>query len=1817
MELKSGLIRRNVTKSVIWKHKNAIDKTHIQNKLEKQLTSDIFCLFENSKFVDLKLESLEGFIYSHRVIVAGRFPSCWSLLNEINRIQLLKLQRQRDPPDTILTVSLPKINLRDIKVFIRSLYTNRVDEIAGISFKIKLEEQLVNLKQSLFESQKLYLERLNLEEERELQELLLHQLRKGEISEEKGNLRDVSHLVPTSLKCSSLSLCSSAGGRVTRGKRRKKRNGLNSNSSQIPIKEGRNSSSFIGTCEKLDQYNMNSEISAGNKSLDSHDLIREGERASKTVSSVLESYPVSSSKSTTTTTSSDEEPVTQFFNRSLSTPANNSLSYTINDNEASDALVNSSSSNSGKGVKAKIKRFIGLKKKAPSAESVMTNNNPCRARSTSEQSSVVNENIKVSSSVYSLQDDSERLSDIDPNGLHETSSLEVELPSSHGDQSLSPDSVKSEENVTDDQESNKRAESAEDNDTHKPLVRTRTFDLIEPTCTSLYLQEDNNNDNVLEDRSQSTDFSKGTITSQSEEDSENFGLKNTTEDNPDKLREIERKKGSLLFEHSIQTFSNIPTTNIMSVSMTSERGVGMTPLYSNMMNSSMLNSFHSVSGNGNHCQITNFPFEPNTLRGANVSHTMSPLHLNTVQGNIHNTKNDLSDTQSPSPDSLCVEPTASDRNETISLSKEDLDFEEKEKDEKEDASKSISNSPPQELDIDVNVISEKCPESQRLDKPIVSGGLFNWKENVKNSKDIIHPRITQRQFSTGSVKDVDSIPLVCGYVSDDVVEEKKLANADQESLSLQQDDEHQKQQNQSMFSMFINFKEIPSPEKDVSQQPKTKTQPTGGMYMFIEAESTPSPKTKRRSKPDNENKRNTNTDSKHDSNENIEEKHTLLENTLISVEKEKLQSSDKNLNDKEICKTNKDKKGFFVFIEADELSKTNSPKPKRRANVQRKTSKKESNVMSKSAPGGCLLLTKDESSKSSNTESSNKLMTKSVIDREEFMAQPPTRRNVSLNDKINESSKIPRPVPNFKEKLLLENPPKTSKELKSFTKKINTNRPSDPEVVKSLEGSYSEAATSLSVSFSEMASSLPPDVEDASEFSDVSSLLSSIDRSNNEPSSEQDAKESLSSLGDDLLKMFVNEINTDVVIQIGERKIKAHKCILASRCVYFAAMLSGHWVESAGNVIKLQGFSPESVVVALKHIYSGSSTVPEDVKVGELAALADMLALDGLKEVVAQNLKANMCHYFHKPCADCVNGVLEVLPIAGAFCLEELYHKCLKWISKHFAVVMPTRNFASLPSELQDRCLKQIMDDMSISNVIESALGGDKILSLLPVVRWAQPIFDLTAQLLESVTNFIANNLSGVLSSDRFLELGRDGGWNGDSLEDTLKMACDLVRPDEAVLAHIQLTKLTEAGQDGDGKELSENYLRMLERLLKQIEKFIIHNANRVAVCRKWPLLPSETQKRIKDAALVVIEFSKPLAPRPKFSSANRVRSRGNSFEPVQRLRTSSMTDHRLSRSASANVVPPKQGSATNVKKVQQQVNGRCHTPPPSVIRASLQTPPPTRASTLRAQARQAAIQRSQSARAVVEKPKKLKSAVNSTTSSATDNDSQGNSNKSATYTRSRTSSQSSFQNFSGTSRSSTPGLSDRVGKHKRNASGPQLIVAKSVVTTDDDEESFQRWAFVGQERLTDNNVNSEPKQMTPAQTVEGVKNPRSFSIGASPLHLQNHHLRSVQETPPRGPRKPFTPSRGVNNKGLHHRPSFGRRVRSPLRTGTNVSSNAGGSPMGCFIPKVQNISTKESEKEAPIIVGLGSRSNTFCKDDGGSNHSASASASDQMEQEY
>lgn len=183
-------------------------------------------------------------------------------------------------------------------------------------------------------------------------------------------------------------------------------------------------------------------------------------------------------------------------------------------------------------------------------------------------------------------------------------------------------------------------------------------------------------------------------------------------------------------------------------------------------------------------------------------------------------------------------------------------------------------------------------------------------------------------------------------------------------------------------------------------------------------------------------------------------------------------------------------------------------------------------------------------------------------------------------------------------------------------------------------------------------------------------------------------------LGEDLLKMFLQEIATDVVVEVGNRRMRAHKCILRSRCQYFAAILAGNWVQTAGNVITLPNYSYEAVWFALCHIYSGASYPPQGISLMELASLSDLLGLEGLKEVTTYALKINYCHNFHKPCSGCIEGVMQVFPVTLNHGLDDLYRKCLKWTCKYYTKVWPTRSFALLPTDLIYRCRQQILAHM-------------------------------------------------------------------------------------------------------------------------------------------------------------------------------------------------------------------------------------------------------------------------------------------------------------------------------------------------------------------------------------------------------------------------------------------------------------------------------------------------------------------------------------------
>ena len=68
--------------------------------------------------------------------------------------------------------------------------------------------------------------------------------------------------------------------------------------------------------------------------------------------------------------------------------------------------------------------------------------------------------------------------------------------------------------------------------------------------------------------------------------------------------------------------------------------------------------------------------------------------------------------------------------------------------------------------------------------------------------------------------------------------------------------------------------------------------------------------------------------------------------------------------------------------------------------------------------------------------------------------------------------------------------------------------------------------------------------------------------------------------------MLEQGVFSDVTIVLGDTKFKAHKCILASRCSFFATMFNSEMRESQESVITVQDISPQIFKHLLEFIYT-------------------------------------------------------------------------------------------------------------------------------------------------------------------------------------------------------------------------------------------------------------------------------------------------------------------------------------------------------------------------------------------------------------------------------------------------------------------------------------------------------------------------------------------------------------------------------------------------------------------------------------------------------
>lgn len=150
----------------------------------------------------------------------------------------------------------------------------------------------------------------------------------------------------------------------------------------------------------------------------------------------------------------------------------------------------------------------------------------------------------------------------------------------------------------------------------------------------------------------------------------------------------------------------------------------------------------------------------------------------------------------------------------------------------------------------------------------------------------------------------------------------------------------------------------------------------------------------------------------------------------------------------------------------------------------------------------------------------------------------------------------------------------------------------------------------------------------------------------------------------------------------------------------------------------------------------------------------------------------------------------------------------------------------------------------------------DKLLATLPNVRWAEPVFRLVSNLLETAVKFLSDNFSGLLGNEKFQALGREFSWNISRLEDNILAAADRLPPEQACKSYAKLHKMLVNAQSEEipsERRWGQLFIEFLKKINSHVEKCLVREAPRAARSTTWLKMDLELRRRIQDLACLVI----------------------------------------------------------------------------------------------------------------------------------------------------------------------------------------------------------------------------------------------------------------------------------------------------------------------------------------------------------------------------
>ncbi|XP_055021055.1 LOW QUALITY PROTEIN: BTB/POZ domain-containing protein 8 [Boleophthalmus pectinirostris] len=431
--------------------------------------------------------------------------------------------------------------------------------------------------------------------------------------------------------------------------------------------------------------------------------------------------------------------------------------------------------------------------------------------------------------------------------------------------------------------------------------------------------------------------------------------------------------------------------------------------------------------------------------------------------------------------------------------------------------------------------------------------------------------------------------------------------------------------------------------------------------------------------------------------------------------------------------------------------------------------------------------------------------------------------------------------------------------------------------------------------------------------------------------------EPASGLGADLLGLYQRGEQCDITIQVSEQLFPCHRAILCARSQYFRAMLSGSWMESSRQCITLQGLGPEEMEILLQFMYGAIVDLPSGASASQVTLAADMLGLDGLKDVVDMVLIRDYCRFFPKPSEGVQKGVLECLCLTHALGLHSLNLQCKRWIAEHFVKTWSERNFSLLSPELQRVCFNAVAETMTVQNAVTMLCGTEQLIGSLPEVKWAQQVKSLVTELQDHSLKFIVQNFPKVIRTQAFQDLRRREEFTTEPM--LLRKLCSAIKEGVTVENSCELytavhwlcgDDLEESGPLQTERRQQEPFKQEICSLHDRLWTFLLQTFYAVRHTQGWESLSPKHRERILADAIdkgdnrrlgkkPVFSSSQPRAvkcpsPAPESPSINRTQSK----QVSNIARTSSSQNSATAMKSDALGTAPKTGDGPKTKSVKK-----------------------------------------------------------------------------------------------------------------------------------------------------------------------------------------------------------------------------------------------------------------------------------------------------------